>query len=44
MPIYEYRGMDCGKISEIFIRNSDGDGIECPICGGENVQRLLSAS
>jgi putative FmdB family regulatory protein len=44
MPIYEYRCMDCGKTSEIFLRTPNSGSIECPICGGKNVERLLSAS
>ena len=42
MPIYEYKCLDCGKISEIFLRSSES--IECLTCGSKNLQRLLSAS
>jgi len=44
MPIYEYRCLDCGKISEIFLRSPRSESIECPICGSKNLERLLSAS
>jgi len=44
MPIYEYRCLDCGKISEIFLRSPHSGSIECPICGSKNLERLLSAS
>ncbi len=44
MPIYEYRCLDCGKISEILLRNPGSEDIECPMCGSENLEKLLSAS
>jgi putative FmdB family regulatory protein len=44
MPIYEYRCLECGKISEVFLHTPNSDSIECPICGSKNVERLLSAS
>ena len=44
MPIYEYRCLECGKISEVFLRSPDNQSIECPICGSKNLERLLSAS
>lgn len=44
MPIYEYRCSDCGKISEIFLRNPGSESIKCPVCGSKNLERLLSAS
>ncbi|MCK4387726.1 MAG: zinc ribbon domain-containing protein, partial [Dehalococcoidia bacterium] len=44
MPIYEYKCLDCGKISEIFLRSSNTETIECPICGSKNLEKLLSAS
>lgn len=44
MPIYEYRCLNCGRISEILLRNLDNENIECPICGSENLEKLLSAS
>ena len=44
MPIYEYKRLDCGKISEIFLRSPNTETIECPICGSKNLQKLLSAS
>lgn len=44
MPIYEYRCLNCGRISEIFLRNLDNENIKCPICGSENLEKLLSAS
>jgi putative FmdB family regulatory protein len=44
MPIYEYKCLDCGKVSEIFLRSPNSEGAKCPICGSENLERLLSAS
>lgn len=44
MPIYEYRCMDCGKASEVLLRNPDSESIKCPACGSGNLERLLSAS
>ena len=43
MPIYEYRCLECGKISEIFLRSSN-ESVACPICGSKNLEKLLSAS
>ena len=45
MPIYDYRCLDCGKISEIFLRGLDNtNAIACPVCGSERMEKLLSAS
>jgi len=44
MPIYEYKCLDCGRISEILLRSPNTETIECPICGSKNLQKLLSAS
>ncbi len=44
MPIYEYRCLGCGQVSEILI----GVGAEpaellCASCGGKNLEKILSA-
>lgn len=44
MPIYDYKCKDCGKVSEIFLHSLDGSAIRCPICGGENLEKLISSS
>jgi len=44
MPIYEYKCLDCGRISEIFLRSPNIETIECPICGSKDLEKLLSAS
>ncbi len=43
MPIYEYRCLECGRTSEILLRNSN-ESIECAFCGSKNLEKLLSAS
>ncbi|MBN2186227.1 MAG: hypothetical protein JW732_02110 [Dehalococcoidia bacterium] len=37
MPIYEYRCLDCGRTSEIFLCTTNSESIKCPICGSNNV-------
>ena len=44
MPIYDYKCQDCGKVSELFLRSADSEGINCPHCGSRNLERLISAS
>jgi putative FmdB family regulatory protein len=44
MPIYEYRCLQCGEISEIFLRSPNGQNVQCPACGGYKLDKLLSAS
>ena len=44
MPIYDFKCRDCGNVSEILVRNADGQGIRCPDCSSENIEKLVSAS
>ena len=44
MPIYEYRCLECGRISEIFLRSLNNQNVQCPACGSYKLDRLLSAS
>jgi len=44
MPIYDFRCRDCGKVSEILVRNAHGHAARCSECGSENMERLISAS
>ena len=44
MPIYEYKCLDCGEVSEIFLRSPNSEIAKCPICSSKNLERLLSAS
>ena len=43
MPIYEYRCLECGKISEIFLRSLNSQNIRCPACGSYKLDKLFSA-
>jgi putative FmdB family regulatory protein len=43
MPIHDFRCLDCGGVSEVYIRDSDLTPI-CPDCGGANLDRLISSS
>lgn len=43
MPMYEYRCRDCGRRFEVLQRMGAGaEGVECPACGAENAEKLLS--
>lgn len=43
MPIYEYRCLDCGReFSRLILSTSDSESLECPKCGGRNLERLMS--
>ena len=45
MPIYEFRCLGCDGISEIlFLSSSDNREIVCRHCGGEDLERVMSAS
>lgn len=44
MPIYEYKCQECGGTSEIFLRSLDSRSVQCPVCGSQKLDRLLSAS
>ena len=44
MPIYEYRCLDCGKVTEILVRSLKNDNESaCSGCGGRNLEKILSA-
>ncbi len=42
MPIYEYRCMDCGGVSEILVLGKS-DSVRCKDCGGTVLTKLMSA-
>jgi len=43
MPIYEYKCSECGGTFEFFIQSlSSAKNAECPACGSQRVDRLLS--
>lgn len=44
MPIYDFKCQDCGKVSEILIRGTEGQAIRCTGCGSESMEKLISAS
>jgi putative FmdB family regulatory protein len=43
MPIYEYRCLECGEISEVFLHTPDSQSAQCPACGSYKLDKLLSA-
>lgn len=43
MPIFEYRCKKCGITYEKIIFNRDAPQPACPNCGGEDVEKLISA-
>ena len=44
MPTYEYQCADCGKTFEAVQRITEDALKVCALCGGNNVQRLISAT
>ena len=44
MPIYEYRCASCGAELEKLQKISDPPLFECPECGKDTLQKLISAS
>lgn len=45
MPIYEYKCMDCGEVSEVLMgMGSRDEPAKCKHCGSDHVERILSAS
>ena len=43
MPLYEYRCRDCAALFEVLQSMGEGsDGLSCPRCGGDAVERQLS--
>ncbi len=43
MPIYEFRCMGCGELFELLLRPGETmGGIDCPHCGQQNAERVLS--
>ena len=45
MPIYEYKCIDCGEVSEVLMgMGSRDESVTCGHCGSNHVERILSAS
>jgi putative FmdB family regulatory protein len=43
MPLYEYRCSNCGERFEVLQRMGAGaEGVSCPRCGAETIQRVHS--
>ena len=43
MPIYEHRCLDCDNTFQLLQRiGASSDGVSCPKCSGDHVERLLS--
>lgn len=42
MPIFDYLCLDCRKTSEV-ITTGRADRVACPVCGSQNLEKLLSA-
>ncbi|RLC68560.1 MAG: hypothetical protein DRH97_02725 [Chloroflexi bacterium] len=43
MAIYEYECLECGKVSEVFVRGTE-QAPRCPDCGSAKLERLISSS
>ncbi|MCG6947784.1 MAG: zinc ribbon domain-containing protein [Acidobacteria bacterium] len=44
MPIYEYRCTECGsQFSRLQKIGAGSEGVKCPACESENVERQLSS-
>jgi len=44
MPIYEFRCEACGSVSEYLVGIGNDEKIQCKICGGSEMNRILSAA
>jgi len=44
MPIYDFKCAECGMVSEILVRSPHQDDLKCPACGGQDLEKLISAS
>jgi putative FmdB family regulatory protein len=45
MPTYEYKCMDCGKESELYLSIDEHDrgNLQCPACKSTRMEQLISA-
>jgi len=43
VPIYDFRCLECDKVSEVFIRGTE-QVPRCPDCDSTNLERLISSS
>ncbi len=43
MPLYEYKCEDCGRVSEVLVRNTVKQGeVACNVCGSLKTNRIIS--
>ena len=42
MPLYEYQCKKCEKKFETLVSFSNSDAVECPDCGSQETNKLLS--
>ena len=43
MPIYEYRCEMCGgEFQRLILKREEEEGLQCPVCTGDNVKKLVS--
>jgi putative FmdB family regulatory protein len=42
MPIYEFRCLSCGSVSEYLLGSRKEEEVSCKTCGSKNVERLIS--
>lgn len=43
MPVYEYRCLDCGAVTEKLVLGPDEE-VRCTQCGKTNLEKILSAT
>ena len=44
MPIYQYRCLECGEVSDFLLLNVSAVGdLTCSGCGSHNLEKLISA-
>ncbi|WP_022853827.1 FmdB family zinc ribbon protein [Thermodesulfatator atlanticus] len=43
MPIYEFTCADCGETFEELVLGGKIEGLKCPKCGSERVEKIMSA-
>jgi putative FmdB family regulatory protein len=44
MPIYDFKCLDCGSVSELLVRGAAGRAVHCPDCGSANLQKQVGGS
>jgi len=42
VPVYDFRCRECGKVVEVFQRTNEGQGVCCPDCGSQPMEKLFS--